>query len=155
MKEKLQEYALIAEIAGGIAIVASLIFVGLQINQNHEMMRAQIRSELATSISERLWNMSQSEYQNIYDMSVNSDSLAPEDQQRLSMFLGAMFRLYENFYYQYEMGLFDESEFSVEATGWQGLVNSPAGKQYFCRSAQSFSEGFRNFLLGSMRSPCP
>jgi hypothetical protein len=33
MREKLQEYALIAEIIGGIAIVASLIFVGFQVQQ--------------------------------------------------------------------------------------------------------------------------
>ena len=34
MKEKLQEYALIAEIIGGIGIIASLIFVGFQLEQN-------------------------------------------------------------------------------------------------------------------------
>lgn len=60
MKEKLQKFALIAEIVGGVAIIASLIFVGVQINQNHEMMRAQIRNDIATTLSERLWNMSQS-----------------------------------------------------------------------------------------------
>ena len=60
MKEKLQKFALIAEIVGGVAISASLIFVGVQINQNHEMMRAQIRNDIATTLSERLWNMSQS-----------------------------------------------------------------------------------------------
>ena len=31
MKEKLQEYAFVAEIISAIAIVASLIFVGMQI----------------------------------------------------------------------------------------------------------------------------
>ena len=40
MKEKLQEYALIAEIIGGIAIVASLLFVGVQINQNNKLIEA-------------------------------------------------------------------------------------------------------------------
>jgi hypothetical protein len=34
VKEKLQEYALIAEIIGGIGIIASLIFVGLEIHDN-------------------------------------------------------------------------------------------------------------------------
>lgn len=37
MKEKLQEYVLIAEIIGGMAIVGSKIFVGLQVRQTaHE-----------------------------------------------------------------------------------------------------------------------
>ena len=35
MKEKLQEYALLAEVISAIAIVISLIFVGFQINQGN------------------------------------------------------------------------------------------------------------------------
>ena len=34
MKEKLQEYALIAEIVGAIAVVISLIYVGASVGQN-------------------------------------------------------------------------------------------------------------------------
>jgi hypothetical protein len=34
MKKQLQEYALIAEIVSALAIVASLVFVGMQISQN-------------------------------------------------------------------------------------------------------------------------
>ena len=40
VKEKLQEYALIAEIIGGIAIVASLVFVGMQITEGNREARA-------------------------------------------------------------------------------------------------------------------
>jgi len=43
MKEKLQEYALIAEIIGGIAIVFSLVFVGLE-------MRRSTNAEYAASL---------------------------------------------------------------------------------------------------------
>ena len=40
MKTRLQEYALLADIIGGLAIVISLIFVGLQINQGNKETRA-------------------------------------------------------------------------------------------------------------------
>ena len=43
MKEKLQEYALIAEIISAIAIVLSLIFVGLQVRQGSEATDANTR----------------------------------------------------------------------------------------------------------------
>lgn len=36
MKEKLQEYALVAEIISALAVVAGLVFVGLEINQSTE-----------------------------------------------------------------------------------------------------------------------
>ena len=35
MKEKLQEYALVAEIIGAVAIVVSLLFVGIQVRQSN------------------------------------------------------------------------------------------------------------------------
>lgn len=44
MKAKLQEYALIAEIVSAAAIVASLIFVGLQIQQNADETALNTRS---------------------------------------------------------------------------------------------------------------
>jgi hypothetical protein len=60
LKEKLQEYALIAEIIGAIAIVASLIFVGLQVRlsaeetaQNTLQMQAMVYQALQDEIVER------------------------------------------------------------------------------------------------------
>jgi len=57
MKEKLQEYALVAEIIGGVAIVISLVFVGVQVSQTAEetatnttAIRASAYQELTTQI---------------------------------------------------------------------------------------------------------
>lgn len=154
MKEKLQEYALIAEIIGGIAIVASLVFVGLQINQNHEMMRAQIRNDIAKTLSERLWNMSESDYINTFVTTADTSTLSPSDQTRVRLFYGSILRLYENIYYQYEIGLFDKTEFEVEASGWKDSINAPPLRQYFCDSSSIFSEGFRNYIYSVMDTPC-
>jgi hypothetical protein len=44
MKEKLQEYALIAEIISALAVVAGLIFVGLEINQSTEQSALNTRA---------------------------------------------------------------------------------------------------------------
>jgi hypothetical protein len=41
MKERLQMYALIAEIVSAIAIVVSLVFVGFQIQQSNRLSRAE------------------------------------------------------------------------------------------------------------------
>ena len=55
MKEKLQEYALLAEIFSAIAVVLSLIFVGLQIRQGAEETAANtaaIRSSVQLAMME-------------------------------------------------------------------------------------------------------
>ena len=48
MKEKLQQYALLAEIISAAAIVISLIFVGFQINQGTEETRLNTKAIQAT-----------------------------------------------------------------------------------------------------------
>ena len=49
MKNRLQEYALISEIVGGIAIVTSLIFVGVQMHQNNKLREAEARHNKLTA----------------------------------------------------------------------------------------------------------
>lgn len=40
MEKKLQQYALFAELISAVAIVASLIFVGIQIKQSNDLVKA-------------------------------------------------------------------------------------------------------------------
>ena len=60
MKDKLQEYALISEIIGGIGIIASLIFVGFQVKQNAEetaLNTRQMQSDAYTQLSINITNI--------------------------------------------------------------------------------------------------
>jgi hypothetical protein len=50
LKEKLQEYALVAEIIGGIAIVCSLPFVGVQIRQSAKVSEINAYQELISRL---------------------------------------------------------------------------------------------------------
>jgi hypothetical protein len=52
MREKLQEYALIAEIIGGLAVVLSLVYVGFQIQLNTSERRADSIESLNTGYRE-------------------------------------------------------------------------------------------------------
>ena len=45
MKEKLQEYALLAEIIGALAVVISLIYVGSEVRQNTKAKGLVINAE--------------------------------------------------------------------------------------------------------------
>ena len=154
MKEKLQEYALIAEIVGGIAIILSLIFVGMQINQNYEMMRYQTRSELALALSQRMWDAANSPYFSSINFAVDPDTLTGLDKERQKTGFNSIFRLYENMYYQYKNGLFDEDEFNVEAQAWKDIVNLKGPSELLCSQPEVWSKEFIDFLFGMMEMPC-
>jgi len=59
LKEKLQEYALIAEIISAIAIVGSLIFVGLELSQSNELMESDARANWVNMVGSSNASISQ------------------------------------------------------------------------------------------------
>jgi len=125
MKEKLQEYALIAEIVGGIAIVASLLFVGLQISQSNKLIEASAMN----ASNERTDNTSRMGIE--YGISEiilkirNDEALSLSERARLTVFVETLLRHFETTYFQYSLGLINEELWQSESRGLERFVDSP------------------------------
>ena len=109
MKEKLQEYALLAEIISAIAIIISLIFVGFQIRQsaketalNTEAIQSSVRQTMLSEDREAIRMVID------YPSLNQRTNLTPEQEVRVTGWLIAIIRMRENYYVQYQKGLLDE-----------------------------------------------
>jgi len=108
MKEKLQEYALIAEIIGGIAIVFSLVFVGLE-------MRRSTNAEYAASLDRIMsdyfeWKMAlatDENFRNAMVEGVNGVFGYTASNQGWEAYVS----IHERVYFSYIRGALGESEF--------------------------------------------
>jgi hypothetical protein len=113
MKEKLQQYALIAEIISAIAIVLSLIFVGLQVRQGAEETAANseaIRSQVRQAMLETDLGLLNSA--NDVPEIITSMQNIPEDLQgRAFLFFTAFIRTRENYWLQHNKGLIDNETY--------------------------------------------
>lgn len=150
MKDKLHEYALIAEIIGGIAIVLSLLFVGIQINQNSESTQAQTRDSLSEKQIELYLQLGlNARAMEIYTRGraglIEYDFNDPEYNAWQFMALSNL-RVWENEWYQYEKGLFEEDEYSGRKNLLSGMLSGPGYSQIWESQKQSFSPGFRSFV---------
>jgi hypothetical protein len=110
VKEKLKKYALLAEIIGGISIVASLLFVGYQIQQNSEALLAGSRQNLLEADLQVLDNMI--DYPQLYDVP-NQDDFTGEDRLRLRIHYVSMMRIREYAWQQFNNGVLDERTFNA------------------------------------------
>ena len=110
MKEKLKKYALLAEIIGGISIVASLLFVGYQIQQNSEALLAGSRQNLLEADLQVLDNMM--DYPQLYDVP-NQDDFTGEDWLRLRIHYVSMMRIRKYAWQQFNNGVLDERTFNA------------------------------------------
>lgn len=102
-------YASLAEIISALAVVASLIFVGIQIRQNTRATQASMRQSIADNdIDYLITFLDNSILAHANAKSIAGDSLSPVEWEQLVAQQHVNFRVFENAHYQYQNGLLDD-----------------------------------------------
>ena len=148
MKERLQEYALIAEIVGGIAIVLSLIFVGMQIRQNSEISQVNAYQELVSQIT--VMNTLRVQDAEFADLFWRFDhGQQPQDDKeraRLEAFLYMVFRHGDLAYRQYDKGLIDQDGLISVLSPTRSFLNTQIGREVWETLSPSLQSGYVDFV---------
>ncbi len=134
MKEKLQEYALIAEILSALAVVASLVFVGLQINQQSEETALNTRAIETAAYQDLIQQIGlintlvieNGEFAKIRLAGFLGDEFEnPEDESRFRSYVNLLGRHGDLAYRQYKSGLIDDSALRSVLTPLIGMMQYP------------------------------
>jgi hypothetical protein len=127
MKEILEEYALIAEIISAIAIVISLIFVGIQIKGNTKATQASTFHEIAALDIKVLLSFGNSKElaRIITTFRDNPDALTEEEQNHGFYLFGAEVRHVENLFLQNENKMLSKKNWKSRKALVEGIVLSP------------------------------
>jgi hypothetical protein len=153
MKEKLQEYALIAEIVSAACIVLSLIFVGLQVRQGAEetaantaAVRGSVQQAMMEADKELLLFQAQAKYdQRLAQVEIeNPTPLDALDHEFL--YFSAYLRTRQHYWIQYDAGLLDYETYRSYMMPYVGgaLGNNASARSVFLDSASNgaLPEGF-------------
>jgi len=128
-----------------IGVIAGIVFLAIEVQQNTSMMQAQTRDSITQSIlTIQEWN---TDISNVELMArgvagqIETDTLEwGAFRSRVEMTL----RAWENELYQYEQGLFEEDEFLPRTTVWQGALKSPGFRKAWESVQYSYSVSFQN-----------
>jgi len=116
---KLEKWALIAEIIGGLAVVLSLVFVGRELNQSNALNRAATYQSMMVSLNEAIRPVYEDAEMTplwIASQTGRIDELTEAERGRVRQVIIAMFRLYDSAFYSYEYSTLGQSEWSrIEA----------------------------------------
>ncbi len=99
-------------LSASIAVIMGIVFLGLEIRQNTDMMRSQTRdaiSEKQMMFSE--WVATEIELADTIAKVTAGEELTPGEAVQHAYFLAGVWREWENSHYQFEQGLFDRDEF--------------------------------------------
>ena len=141
----MKKFKIIVNSISTIAVVASLIFVGVQINQSNQVAKATIRQSLNETDMQ------------IFTITIDQNTLAKADYKlakgeklndyenhQLEKYREFNFRDFDNSFYQYQIGLFEEEAWEAYRRLIMKSFNRDNGyKEMWYENKESFSVSFQ------------
>ncbi len=150
----LEELAYLSQIVGVAGLLASLIFVGLQIRQNTKAIKATSHHAITDSFN-AINNLilSDPKVARIWRHGVAGDTEVLTEEERISVnFMNlAYWRIFETLYYQYKNGTLDKQLFDAELKTMKWSVTLPGFLAWWPNNPISLSDEFRAFVDGLIR----
>jgi len=133
----------IGEALAAIGVIASLVFVGLEIQQNTTVARAQTRQALTEDLRDYI--MTLTEDKELFEVFHNKFETTYEgsvDDRRAVYVMYARLRMVENVFLQVQEGVVDESIFLSYGWSDQPVFMSPQFREWWPPNRTRFNPGF-------------
>ena len=140
----LENWAHLAEIIGAVAVVASLIYVGIQIRDSNRVNQANARHQ----ISEFVLQVSMFHAQHADRLAEIQRKAELEEGDRLfRWWTHMMFMLHaETYYHHYELGLMPPGHWNGYIRYVEGYATSPGFVEFWGEVGPAFSRNFSNWM---------
>jgi len=138
------EFGQALHILANVGVLAGILLLAYELNQNRQMMQAQTRNELSQGVVEILLELSNdAEGVSILTRGNRGEDLTEYELARYRLMTIAQLRYHENVHYQYRNGLYDEDEYLAQREAWRNSVFSDKGLvDIFCSIRTGLSPEF-------------
>jgi hypothetical protein len=141
----LEHWAYIGQIAAAIAVVASLIYLAIQVRQSNAVSRAQTRQSMIQLAREEILSITPEVY-----MAFISEEVTDEDKIRLHQWLMAMMRQREYEWLSRRDGVIDQEMVDAYAAVIPMLLGPDRARRWWTYhgTEHAFAPGFVSFVNG-------
>ena len=130
-----------------IGVIGSIIFLGLEMQQNTEMMQSRTRNSI---VEHQLFQYGRVlDNTEIFDIrqKLNSNlDVTETERNQFHFYVFSQLRMWENEFYQYQMGLFDAEEFDARRIAWGRVMSFDASVERWKIAEETFDPDFRVYL---------
>lgn len=144
----LQDLSLIAQIVGGAAVLASLIFVGIEVRQNSAITRAQVHQQLSDTFTAYLETLAG--HASIVGVGTSSKAglanMTDEELLRFSFLMAGLFKIWENAFYQHKSGFLDERAWQSNVQWLLTWYHLPGVRIWWLVRKDLFAHEFQAFV---------
>ncbi len=131
-------------LGANLGVLIGIILLVVELAQNREMMRAQIRNDISQQLTSRISMMANNpQTASLKRRAEAGEELSADEEYQYFLLFVATFRDWENIHYQYRHEMFDESEFDAERSTWKFLINrNQAFERNWCLTRRNYSSMF-------------
>lgn len=148
MKFKLSEWANLAEIIGAFAVVVSLIYVGIQVNDSTAAVRAASAND--ANVSLQSWYLEigsdQQTSELFYNAITSEEPLSNQEEFQFLMMLHGAFLAFQNSYLLAEEGTIDHELREAITAAILGVKSLPGMSRYWRQRKSYLHSGFAEYV---------
>ena len=147
---QLEELALLAEILGGVGVVASLLYLAFEVRKQGRLNRADSASKFAASWSDIMASMhDDSELSAIWLEGLSSfDSLTDVDKLRFSTYFGRVLKISESLHVQLLTGTLDKMTWRGIERVIRDIIAHPGAQAWWKTRQHWYTDEFQDLIGG-------
>ena len=152
----IQDWGALGELVGGIAIIVSLIYVGLQIRQGTTAAQSATNQAFSAQYSEVMFKLTEPDFREIWWRGKDGlKQLKGSEQAAYIAFIGAIMRMYESFHLQRKAGTFDPQLFDSWMNQAIDLFGLQGARDYWEIRRHQFTPEFVEYLEAELANRKP
>ena len=152
----------LASLASSVAVVVSLLFLGLQIRQSNRNQRSLMQQGRSARNVELLSRLSDPRVSDVISRAANGETLTDQDCFVLYGYMTSVFWSYEDCFFQFHLGMLDPKSWASDGATLKRLLGNPAYRAVWRFARGGIGDEYRSFLDGlaaesrhNVRPICP
>ena len=143
----LQDWGSIGELVGGVAIIVSLLYVGLQIRQGTRATQSATNQAFSAQYSEQILQITREDMRDIFRLGLGGLQKLNEGEQAAFMALiASIMRMWETFYFERRDGRFDSEMYDAWMVQLVDLHGNVGVQEYWSIRKHQFTPTFVAYL---------
>jgi hypothetical protein len=142
----LGDFSSVASLASSLAVLVSLIFLGLQIRQGNRNQRSLMQQGRSVRNVELLARLGEPSLASLMTRVAGNEELTDAEYYQLYGYLASVFWSYEDCFFQFRAGMLDAQSWSSDVATLKRLFGSPVYRAVWKAARGALGEDYRTFL---------
>ena len=143
------ELGAIGEFVGSLAVIATLVYLALQIRQNTASNRVAAKLETTRQYADYIdFLMLNPGFLELNNRGLRGEDLDPDEMQRFTMMLSKAFWYFASMHYQYRMGAMSADEWIQSESTIDRYCSSPGVRRWWDDNRERYGREFGAFVEG-------